>query len=148
MNRGDHKVLDFSIGLCVIFLCAFVLYSFSPFFSFRDSNYYKISAYFSNADGLQVGSSVKVSGVKIGEVESISLDLNRYVAMVNLRVFSDIKIPNDSSAIVATSGIIGEKYIKVDIGGNTDFLSDGSLINNTQSSLNLESLIVKMFSSN
>ena len=109
--------------------------------SFGQSMYLK--AKFSSIDGIATGSDVKMSGIKIGTVKAIDLDTEDYNASVTIVVRKSIKIPNDSILGVATSGLLGSKFLDVKPGGSDDFMSDGGVFMSTASSLNLENLISK-----
>lgn len=103
---------------------------------------YLVQARFENASGLKVRSPVTMAGVNLGRVTDISFDPETFEAVVTMRIESRFdKIPDDSSASILTSGLLGEKYVGLEPGGSFDFLSEGSTIQLTQSSLVLENLI-------
>ncbi len=103
---------------------------------------YEIKARFENISGLKVRSPVTMAGVRIGRVVDIGFDHETYEAVVTLRIDSAFdQLPDDTSAAVLTSGLLGEKYVGLEPGGSFDYLSDGDLIQLTQSSLVLEQLI-------
>jgi len=105
---------------------------------------YQVSARFSNVADLKTRSPVKIGGVTVGLVENISLDPVTFDAVVEMQIarrFADI--PNDSSASILTSGMLGDRYIGLDPGGAMDALTDGDEIFVTQSAVVLETLISK-----
>ncbi len=104
------------------------------------------AAKFNNVEGISVGSPVKIGGVKIGEVSDINLDKEFFLVTVNIKIQSDIKIPKDSSIMVASSGIFGGKYLEIKPGNQDDFIKEDGFFASTQSSLNLEGLISKFAS--
>jgi phospholipid/cholesterol/gamma-HCH transport system substrate-binding protein len=109
---------------------------------------YRVSADFDNIGDLKVGSPVTMSGVRIGEVESIRFDSQTYKAVVGMRIDPQYKqIPDDSFASINTQGLLGGKYIGLSPGGSDTFLKNGSHIDQTQSAIVLESLINKLFAS-
>jgi phospholipid/cholesterol/gamma-HCH transport system substrate-binding protein len=109
---------------------------------------YHVSADFDNIGDLKVGSPVTMSGVRIGEVESIRFDSQTYKAVVGMRIDPQYKqIPDDSFASINTQGLLGGKYIGFSPGGSDTFLKDGSHIDQTQSAIVLENLINKLFAS-
>lgn len=103
---------------------------------------YEIKANFENISGLKVRSPVTVAGVRVGRVTDISFDPASFQAVVTMQINKDYnQLPLDTSASVLTSGLLGEKYVGLEPGGDMDVLTNGSEIQLTQSSLVLENLI-------
>ncbi len=105
---------------------------------------YLVEARFTNAGGLNAGSSVLVAGVPVGRVEGIRVDNTDYSAMVTLRVQTSLKLPTDTMASIKTTGLIGDKYVALAPGADETYLNSGARITMTESSVDLESLIGKM----
>ena len=105
--------------------------------------YYHVKAQFESVTGLKVGARVEMAGVPIGKVESIELDLEELVARVDLKIQSSVTITDDVIASVKTSGLIGDKYIKLSPGGSDLVLKAGDTIIETESAVDLEELISK-----
>ncbi|MFB9885749.1 outer membrane lipid asymmetry maintenance protein MlaD [Balneatrix alpica] len=109
---------------------------------------YQVHARFDNIGGLKVRSKVTLSGVVIGRVSAIELDPSDFRAKVTLDVFKHVDyLSQDSSAMILTSGLLGEQYIGIQIGADEETLQDGDEIEFTQSALVLEDLIGKFLSS-
>lgn len=106
-------------------------------------NSYLLEAKFNNVDGINIGSDVRIAGVKIGTVTTQILDIHTYEAIINLSIRSDIKIPSDSIASVVSSGLLGKKYISIEPGAEDLYLKENQQILYTQSTVNIESLISK-----
>jgi phospholipid/cholesterol/gamma-HCH transport system substrate-binding protein len=105
---------------------------------------YRLTARFSNLGELKLRAPVKVAGVKVGEVASITLDPERYDAIVTMQVSRDAgALPADTSASIYTSGLLGERYVGLAPGGDPETLADGGEIVMTQSAIVLEQLIGK-----
>lgn len=105
---------------------------------------YKVTARFSNVADLKDRAPVKIGGVTVGLVETITLDPVEFDAVVEMKIdrrFSDI--PADTGASILTSGVLGDRYIGLDPGGAPDALVDGDQIFVTQSAVVLETLISK-----
>ena len=105
---------------------------------------YKVSARFTNVADLKGRAPVKIGGVTVGLVEKITLDPVEFDAVVEMKIdrrFSDI--PNDSSASILTSGVLGDRYVGLDPGGAMEALVEGDEIFITQSAVVLETLISK-----
>ena len=106
-------------------------------------NNYLVTARFNSVSGLNPGSNVVIAGVPVGRVESIRLDPERFDAIVNLRINSDIKLSSESTASIKTSGLIGDRYILIQPGADdTMITTDGKgRISETNSPVDIEDLI-------
>jgi phospholipid/cholesterol/gamma-HCH transport system substrate-binding protein len=113
--------------------------------SFDNTQGYILQARFENIGGLKPRSPVTVSGVRIGRVSAIFYDTEAYQAVVEMRISSNYEhtLPEDTSASIYTSGLLGEQYIGLDPGGADAFLKDGDEVEFTQSALVLEEIIGK-----
>ena len=108
------------------------------------SDPYRINARFDNIGGLTTRAAVTMAGVRVGRVESIGFDSERYQAVVTMQIDGRYdRIPTDTSAAILTSGLLGEQYIGLEPGGAEEYLSDGDLLQFTQSALVLEKLIAQ-----
>ena len=106
-------------------------------------NYYSLFARFQSASGLKPGASVEIAGVPVGRVDAITLDKKRMAAQVELRIRKDVQLSDDVIAAIKTSGLIGDKFIKLSPGGSDEILKPGGMITETQSAIDLEELISK-----
>jgi len=105
------------------------------------SKTYSITGRFDNIGGLKPQSAVKSAGVVVGRVGAISFDDKTFQAMVRLDLDPNYKFPKDSSLKILTSGLLGEQYIGIEAGGDTNNLVQGDRITRTQSAAVLEDLI-------
>ena len=106
------------------------------------SKTYTINAVFNNISGVKVGADVQIAGVTVGKVQAVKLDKNSQ-AEVAMLLGKDVKVPKDSIASVKSQGIIGDKYIQLTMGGDEAMYPPGGTILDTESSVDLESLISK-----
>ena len=106
------------------------------------SRTYTINAEFSNISGVKAGADIQIAGVKVGVARNLSLTDDSY-AMVAMQINRDVEIPVDSIVSVKSQGIIGDKFIQINLGGDEDFFNEGDVITDTESSVDLESLISK-----
>jgi phospholipid/cholesterol/gamma-HCH transport system substrate-binding protein len=112
----------------------------------RATDTYSVTAQFDNIGGVKVGAPVTMAGVRVGSVEAISFDPTNYKAVVTLNIERRYdKVPDDSDAVVQTSGLLGAQYIAVSPGGSSTYLTQGSQIQLTQSAIVLENLLNKFF---
>ena len=101
---------------------------------------YEVNARFTNIGGLKPGSQVFLAGVPVGRVEKIGLD-SQYAAVVHLNVKQGVRLPSDTIASIKTSGLIGDKYIALAPGADSSNLAPGGTITDTESAVDLESMI-------
>lgn len=106
-------------------------------------DYYTLYARFSSVSGIRVDSPVEINGIEVGRVEQLNIDQDKQIAMVKLRIGKGIKIYEDAIASIKTSGLIGDKLIKIDPGGGGDILKPGGTITETTAALDIEDLISK-----
>ena len=105
---------------------------------------YTITARFTNVAELRDRAPVKIGGVTVGLVESVSLDPVTFEAIVRMNVATRFdEIPTDTGASVLTAGVLGDRYIGLEPGGAPDMLQDGDELFITQSALVLEQVIGK-----
>jgi len=141
MNRST---LDLWVGIFVTIGIAAVL-----FLSLRVGNLlttsnapgYRLEAAFDNIGGLKLRAPVKAAGVVVGRVERIQLDPKTYQALVTMKIDKGYEFTRDTIASILTSGLLGEVYIGLDSGGDTQMLADGARITKTQSAVLLDKLI-------
>ena len=106
-------------------------------------NYYTVSARFQSIAGLKAGSEVELAGVPVGQVEGFSLDQERWMAVVQMKILKSIVLTEDVIASIKTAGLIGDKYIKLSPGVSDVPLKPGGMIIETESALDIEELISK-----
>ncbi|MDX2094794.1 MAG: outer membrane lipid asymmetry maintenance protein MlaD [Alphaproteobacteria bacterium] len=138
-----NNAIETVMGAVVLAVASGFLY-----FAYSNSNVkpiegYALTAAFTNIGGISPGSAVRVGGIKIGVVEALDLDPKSFQAVAKLRVSNAVKLPRDSSASVQSSGLLGDKFLAVEPGGDDANLGEGDKISFTQPSVSLEELIGK-----
>src|SRR5262249_47922657 len=84
---------------------------------------------------------------KVGSVASLTLDTKSYMAIANLTIRKDVQIPDDSSAKITSSGILGSSYISISPGGSDTMLADNAELNDTQGAVDLMGLVGRYINS-
>ena len=141
----ESKTLDLWAGIFVLagivalFMLAFKVGNLSSFS--LSGNNYVLYANFENIGGLKVRAPVKSAGVVVGRIAEIRFDNKDYVARVTLSLDKRFQFPKDTFASILTSGLLGEQYVGLDAGGDSEFLQPGETIKKTQSAVVLEKLI-------
>lgn len=139
-----RKTIDVWVGLFVLLGVASLLFlalQAGNMSTISFSKTYAVTAKFNNIGGLKPQAPVKSAGVVVGRVGEISFDDKTYQALVRLDMEPGYKFPKDSSLKILTAGLLGEQYIGIEPGGETENLVDGDRINRTQSATVLEDLI-------
>jgi phospholipid/cholesterol/gamma-HCH transport system substrate-binding protein len=139
-----RKIIDVWVGLFVMLGAAALLFlalQAGNMSTLSFSKTYTISAKFDNIGGLKPQAPVKSAGVVVGRVGEITFDDKTYQALVRLDMEPNYKFPKDSSLKILTAGLLGEQYIGIEPGGDTNNLANGDRITRTQSATVLEDLI-------
>ena len=109
---------------------------------------YQLKADFNRATGVNVGSDVRLSGIKVGRVAALSLDPETYLARVTISVDPAVQVPSDSSLAIASEGLLGGTYLDLSPGGDEVMLRPGEQIQFTQDAVDLVQLLGKAIFSN
>jgi phospholipid/cholesterol/gamma-HCH transport system substrate-binding protein len=139
-----RKIIDVWVGLFVVLGVAalmFLALKAGNMSTISFTKTYAISAKFDNIGGLKPQAPVKSAGVVVGRVGDITFDDKSYQALVRLDMEQDYKFPKDSSLKILTAGLLGEQYVGIEAGGDTQNLVNGDRIAHTQSAAVLEDLI-------
>lgn len=104
---------------------------------------YELAASFRSADGVDVGTDVRMAGVKVGRVTGIELDPTTYRASTVFTVQEGIEVPDDSAVSISSEGLLGGNYVEVLPGGSPLYFEAGDEIEFTQGSVSLVSLLMK-----
>ncbi len=139
------NLIEVFLGLIVVLVSIgflALLYIRVDFFSLKDERF-SLTAKFDNINGILAGSSVKMSGVDIGTVKKIDIDLTTFEAVVTMDFKNKYNLPDDSEASIQTDGLLGGSYVSIIPGGSDVFLSDKQEIAFTQGSTSLINLMLK-----
>jgi phospholipid/cholesterol/gamma-HCH transport system substrate-binding protein len=139
----QNSIVETLIGAAVIAVAAFFL-----FFAYSSTGSGPVSGYdvvakFNRADGVNVGTDVRLSGIKVGTVEKMSLDPKTYNAVVTLALENSVKLPDDSSVRITSEGLLGSQYLSIEPGSSAQPIKPGGEIENTQGSVDLIGLLGK-----
>ena len=103
---------------------------------------FHLTASFRSIEGVTVGTDVRLAGVKIGTVTETRLNPENYRADTVMTLLDTVPIPNDSSAIVSSEGLLGGNFIEIVPGGSLDNFTDGAEIVDTQGAVSLLQLLL------
>jgi phospholipid/cholesterol/gamma-HCH transport system substrate-binding protein len=139
-----RKSVDVWVGLFVLLSLAALLFlalKAGNMSTLSFANTYNVTGKFENIGGLKPQAPVKSAGVVVGRVGEIKFDDKTFQALVTLQLEAGYKFPKDSSLKILTAGLLGEQYIGIEAGGDTNNLVNGDRITRTQSAAVLEDLI-------
>ena len=137
----NKKPVETIMGIVVIFVAAFFLYFAYQVSDLQVVKGYDINARFLKVGGLNVGSDVRINGLKVGTVIAQNLDPDDYVADVKLSISSNIQLPKDSVVSIVSDGLVGNKFIKIEPGKSKEFLQNGDTVANTKDFKTLEDMV-------
>lgn len=139
-----ERLVFFVIGV-VVTLSMLLLSGVFPELESNDSGgTYQVFAEFSDVGTLKPGARVAMAGVTIGKVTRVELDTDTYQARVAMELREDVdNIALDSSAVIRAAGLMGDHYIEISPGGHPDSVSDNDYIEDTQSAISIEALILR-----
>ncbi len=129
------------MGLVVLLIAGLFLYFAYSVSDLQVVKGYEVTAKFLKVGGLNVGADVMINGIKIGTVIGQKLDNENYDAEIKLSIASDIKLPKDSTAMISSNGLMGNKFIKIEPGKSEDMLQNGDEISNTKDFKTLEDMV-------
>lgn len=137
-----NSTVETLIGAAVVAIAAgFFLFAYQNSGRSSVAGTYRLVAEFDNAEGVNVGTDVRMAGVKIGTVLTMALNPDNYQATVGMAIDPMLAITEDATAKVTSEGLLGSKFIALEQGGAEQKLADGGTISNTQGAVDIWSLI-------
>src|SRR6266478_6991676 len=113
----QNSIVETLIGAAVVAVAVlFLAFAYSSTGSGPVSGY-QVTAKFNRADGVNVGSDVRLSGIKVGTVSKLALDPMTYNALVTISLDNSVQLPEDSSARITSEGLLGSNYLSIEPGG-------------------------------
>jgi phospholipid/cholesterol/gamma-HCH transport system substrate-binding protein len=140
----ERNTLETVLGAVVLLVAAGFLYLiYSETEIGASASGYPLELRFDNGGSTIVGTDVRIAGVKVGSVIDQHLDAAAYQAVVTIEVDNGVQLPKDTSAVVTSDGLLGDNYILLNIGGDTEMLKPNERIRKVQGAINLADLINK-----
>ena len=139
MNRETLHIL---IGAAVIVLAPLLgVVFFSGDARTVSAQGYELKARYNRVDGVSIGTGVLLAGVPVGKVTRLDFDANSLQAVLTFTIRDDIRIPADTAALIASDGMLGGKFVKLDVGGASEMLAPGGSFEYVQDSVIVEALL-------
>jgi phospholipid/cholesterol/gamma-HCH transport system substrate-binding protein len=133
-------------ALVVLVAGGFLLYAAQATGYGGPSEGMRLTASFRSIEGVSLGTDVRLAGVKIGSVTDTALDPQTFRATTKLTINADVPLPDDSTAVVASEGLLGGNFIEIVPGGSLTNLADGGEIVDTQGAVSLLQLLLQYIS--
>jgi len=130
-------------GLVLVAALAFLAYAARATGWGEDPATYPLTASFRSVEGVTVGTDVRLAGVKVGTVTSLSLNPQTFFADAGIAVQKDVLLPDDSTILISSEGLLGGNFVELLPGGSLDNLGPGDEIEDTQGAVSLISLMMK-----
>lgn len=141
-----NETVETLIGAVVIVIAvAFVIFTYQTTGSGRLDGY-GLKADMARVDGLAVGTDVRLGGVKVGTIKALNL-LPNYLIRIDMDIHREVQVPDDSSLVVTSSGLLSGSYLSIQPGGSDKMLAPGGQIKNTQGAIDMVGLISKFANS-
>ncbi len=142
-----NNPIETAIGALVVIAATGFLYYASNVVGISGPNdTYDISASFRSAEGIALGTDVRMAGVKIGSVTEMELSSNTFRAELTVAIKDTVQIPDDSAIAVTSEGLLGGNFIEIIPGASEFSVEDGGEIEDTQGSISFITLLMKFVS--
>ncbi len=140
----SHNTTEVLVGGAVLAAAiAFAVYAGQAAGLSRGGGGYELGASFRSLEGVNVGTDVRLAGVKIGTVTGVDLNPETYRADTRFSIANGIEIPDDSAIVISSEGLLGGNFVEIMPGGSPFFFEPGDQIEDTQGAVSLISLLVK-----
>jgi phospholipid/cholesterol/gamma-HCH transport system substrate-binding protein len=137
----QRSMIETLMGAVVLGVASmFLVFAYSAA-NLRASTGYEITASFNKIGGVKIGSDVRVSGISVGSVTSLSLDPGTFKAIVTMTLDDSYSFTEDTTASIASEGLLGGNYIELVPGGSPEVLEPGGRIEYTQDSVDIVQLL-------
>ncbi len=141
---ASENITEVAVGGVVLAIAAGFLFYAGQVTGFSSApTEYPLTASFRSADGVAVGTDVRLAGVKVGRVTDLALDPATYRARATISVREDIDVPEDSALSISSEGLLGGNFVEILPGGSPFYFAAGDEIEFTQGSVSLIALLTK-----
>jgi len=140
----SHSTTEITVGAAVLALgVGFAIYAGQIAGVGGGGAGYPLTASFRSAEGVSLGTDVRLAGVKVGTVTGIDLDPQTFRAMTTFTVQNGVSLPDDSSVVISSEGLLGGNFVEILPGGSPFNYEAGDEVLDTQGAVSLISLLLK-----
>ena len=136
-----QKLIETIMGAVVLLVAGYFLVFAYTHADLREVKGYNIIAHFGNAAGLDRGADVRINGIKVGTVAAMGLDNQTFASVVTLGIREDIRLPQDSVGSIASDGLLGGKYIRLEPGKSQELLLPNGTLAKTKDFKSIEEMV-------
>lgn len=130
-------------GVVLVFAAAFLFYVTQVTGFSTGGGSYPLIASFRSAEGVKVGTDIRLAGVKVGTVTGMRLNPQTFRAETTLSLIPSVQVPDDSTVVISSEGLLGGNFVEIMPGGSPDNYAPGAEVLDTQGAVSLISLLVK-----
>ncbi|MFW5641486.1 MAG: outer membrane lipid asymmetry maintenance protein MlaD [Roseicyclus sp.] len=144
MAERDDTLTEILVGAVVLAAAAgFFAYAASGSGLGRGAGGYELTASFRSAEGITVGTEVRLAGVRVGTVTAMELNPQTFRADTTFTISENLQLPDDSAAAIASESLLGGSFVEIIPGGSPFVLGPGEAILDTQGSVSLITLLMR-----
>lgn len=136
-----RNLIETIMGAVVLAVAAFFLAFAYSHADLKQVSGYEITAQFASIGGLETGADVRINGIKVGTVAGHALDPATFNAVVRLTIMPDIRLPKDTVATIASEGLLGGKFLKLEPGRAAERIAEGGAISRTKDFKSIEEMV-------
>lgn len=135
------RLIETVMGAVVLVIAVvFMVFAYNAA-DLRPVDGYRLTAQFASVGGLAPGNDVRIGGVRVGTVVDQTIEPERFRAVVTFTIRHDLRLPVDTRAAIASDGLLGGKYLRLEVGRETARIEPGGEIRETSDALALEELL-------
>ena len=136
-----QKLIETIMGAVVLLVAGYFLAFAYTHADLREVKGYSVVAHFSNAAGVEHGADVRINGIKVGTVSSMGLDNQTFSSVITLGIRQDIRLPDDTVGSIASDGLLGGKYIRLEPGKSTKVIEPNGQLAKTRDFKSIEEMV-------
>jgi phospholipid/cholesterol/gamma-HCH transport system substrate-binding protein len=144
MSTQDNTITEVLVGAAVLAVAVgFFFYAAGSAGSGPQGGTYELTASFRSAEGIAVGSEVRLAGVRVGTVTGMTLDPATFRAETTFTLRDDITLPDDSAIAISSEGLLGGNFVEIIPGGSPFNYAPGDSVVDTQGAVSLVTLLMR-----
>ena len=139
-----YSLIEILMGAIVIIIAIIFLSLGMQSINSKQKGGYNISLIFGSSAGLKNGDNVKISGINVGKIINLDLNLDDYNAKVDIKLNEDIKIPDDSSARITSASLLGGNFVDIIPGVSDTYMEPDDIIYDTSEPVSFSDMLGKV----
>lgn len=136
-----RNLIETIMGAVVLAVAGFFLAFAYTHADLKEVKGYEVKAAFASVGGLETGSDVRINGIKVGTVTGQALDPTTFNAVVRMSITPEVRLPDDTVAVIAAEGLLGGKYVKLEPGRSKQLAEAGGTLGRTKDFKSIEEMV-------